>query len=96
MFYLGLRNILLLQVSATPAAVLLILIESRLINSHSTSIPFAIKKKRYLVAYSQCQPEFWQCSNHKCIPNSWKCDGNDDCDDGSDEKVSINVVIFRK
>lgn len=41
----------------------------------------------FIIAHAQCQSEFWQCANKKCIPKLWKCDGNDDCNDGSDEKV---------
>ncbi|CAG9863395.1 unnamed protein product [Phyllotreta striolata] len=32
-----------------------------------------------------CNPEHFTCSNHMCIPKGWKCDGEDDCGDGSDE-----------
>ena len=32
-----------------------------------------------------CKPDEFQCDNQRCIPNSYKCDSDDDCGDGSDE-----------
>lgn len=32
-----------------------------------------------------CAADSFKCSNGKCIPNAQKCDGKDDCGDGSDE-----------
>ncbi|XP_050504158.1 sortilin-related receptor-like isoform X12 [Diabrotica virgifera virgifera] len=34
---------------------------------------------------NSCSPEHFTCSNHFCIPRGWKCDGEDDCGDNSDE-----------
>ncbi|KAF2902543.1 hypothetical protein ILUMI_03643 [Ignelater luminosus] len=32
-----------------------------------------------------CSKEHHICNNGICIPNGWRCDGEDDCGDGSDE-----------
>lgn len=32
-----------------------------------------------------CRQNQWQCDDGDCIPNVWKCDGDGDCMDGSDE-----------
>ena len=37
------------------------------------------------VATHQCESHQWQCANKRCVPESWQCDGEDDCGDQSDE-----------
>ncbi|XP_048384041.1 very low-density lipoprotein receptor isoform X2 [Stegostoma tigrinum] len=32
-----------------------------------------------------CEASQFQCRNGRCIPAVWKCDGDEDCSDGSDE-----------
>ena len=32
-----------------------------------------------------CEANQHQCTNGRCIPMTWKCDGENDCGDGSDE-----------
>ena len=33
----------------------------------------------------QCQPGEFACKNNRCIQERWKCDGDNDCLDNSDE-----------
>lgn len=37
------------------------------------------------VGHHTCEPSSFQCRTGHCIPLRWKCDGDDDCQDGSDE-----------
>ncbi|KAK3706540.1 hypothetical protein QZH41_013032 [Actinostola sp. cb2023] len=39
----------------------------------------------YNVFLGACPVNHFRC-NYRCVPSSWKCDGEDDCLDGSDEK----------
>lgn len=37
-----------------------------------------------------CAADSFKCNNGKCIPDTRKCDGKDDCGDGSDEGSCSN------
>lgn len=32
-----------------------------------------------------CEPNEFRCANSRCVLKTWRCDGDDDCLDGSDE-----------
>ncbi|KAF7241922.1 Low-density lipoprotein receptor-related protein 1, partial [Varanus komodoensis] len=36
-----------------------------------------------------CKPGEFQCKNGRCIQELWRCDGDNDCLDGSDEHSEI-------
>lgn len=36
-----------------------------------------------------CGAKQFQCDNAHCVPWTWVCDGNDDCDDNSDESAAL-------
>lgn len=39
----------------------------------------------------QCHDWMFQCANSRCVPYWWKCDGINDCGDGTDENGCPNV-----
>lgn len=36
-----------------------------------------------------CSASDFVCENSQCVPKRWHCDGEPDCEDGSDESVNI-------
>uniref|UniRef100_A0A8P4GDR1 EGF-like domain-containing protein n=1 Tax=Dicentrarchus labrax TaxID=13489 RepID=A0A8P4GDR1_DICLA len=43
----------------------------------------------------QCQPGEFACKNNRCIQERWKCDGDNDCLDNSDEDESNTTCSAR-
>ena len=42
--------------------------------------------------FTDCSVDELKCNNNKCIDSNRKCDGNDDCGDGSDEQDCGNIL----
>ncbi|XP_060923649.1 low-density lipoprotein receptor-related protein 3 [Limanda limanda] len=47
---------------------------------------FRLSYIRGHLGQSSCQPDEFLCGNGKCLPHSWKCNGQDECGDASDER----------
>ncbi|CAH1788845.1 unnamed protein product [Owenia fusiformis] len=40
-----------------------------------------------------CEKDEFRCDNYFCVPSAFRCDHNDDCSDGSDEKGCVDFQI---
>lgn len=52
---------------------------------------FAVTVRQFLssaghLGQSSCQSDEFLCGNGKCLPRSWKCNGQDECGDATDER----------
>lgn len=43
---------------------------------------------------NRCLVDEFNCTQGGCIPKSWKCDGQPDCEDGSDEPDTCRECLF--
>ena len=45
----------------------------------------------------KCDDDYFLCANEECVPQSWTCDGDDDCGDNSDETTNCTgIKEFKK
>ncbi len=55
-------------------------------NCTTTAAPNNKKPGPNFIPSDTCHDWMFRCSNNKCIPSWWKCDGVNDCGDSSDEQ----------
>lgn len=46
----------------------------------------------FLLDAKTCSDDQFTCDNQNCIPSRWKCDGDPDCADSSDEKRCLTTI----
>lgn len=52
------------------------------INNYQNSVIYLLF---YFFLAISCAPNQFSCDDGECIDLAWKCDGNSDCEDNSDE-----------
>ncbi|XP_068597911.1 low-density lipoprotein receptor-related protein 3 [Brachionichthys hirsutus] len=55
-------------------------------NSSGQAQGFRLSFIRGHLGHSSCRSDEFLCGNGKCLPRSWKCNGQDECGDGTDER----------
>ena len=44
---------------------------------------------------NRCEPNEFQCDNGRCVLKTWRCDSDNDCGDGSDERCFFkNIKLY--
>ena len=60
--------------------------------------PLINHETNFLLLDNACPMNQFRCGNGSCLPISWACDGQQDCNDGSDElkfcDLGIEANIF--
>ncbi|KAM9408318.1 low-density lipoprotein receptor-related protein 3 [Pholidichthys leucotaenia] len=55
-------------------------------NSSGQAQGFRLSYIRGHLGQSSCQSDEFLCGNGKCLPHAWKCNGQDECGDATDER----------
>uniref|UniRef100_A0A3B5ACQ0 LDL receptor related protein 3 n=1 Tax=Stegastes partitus TaxID=144197 RepID=A0A3B5ACQ0_9TELE len=55
-------------------------------NSSGQAQGFRLSYIRGHLGQSSCQSDEFLCGNGKCLPRAWKCNGQDECGDATDER----------